>query len=66
MVKNYANVEKMFVVAKDVKNLLDELGETSFEPFKEEQEKGMISDVILEKQVIALNESFIYFLKGVS
>lgn len=36
MVKNYANVEKMFIVAKDVKKLLDELGETSFEPFKEE------------------------------
>jgi hypothetical protein len=26
MVKNYANVEEMFVVAKDVKKLLDELG----------------------------------------
>jgi hypothetical protein len=35
MVKNYANVEEMFVVAKDVKKLL-ELGETPFEPFKEE------------------------------
>jgi hypothetical protein len=35
MVKNYANVEEMFVDAKDVKKLL-ELGETPFEPFKEE------------------------------
>jgi hypothetical protein len=35
MVKNYVNVEEMFVVAKDVKKLLDELGETPFEPFKE-------------------------------
>ncbi len=66
MVKNYANVEEMFVVAKDVKKILDELGETPFEPFKEDQEEGMISNVILEKQVIALNGSFIYFLKGVS
>jgi hypothetical protein len=36
MVKNYVNVEKMFIVAKDVKKLLYELGETPFEPFKEE------------------------------
>ncbi len=36
MVKNYANVGEMFVVAKDVKKLLDELGETPFEHFKEE------------------------------
>ncbi len=67
MVKNYVNVEEMFVVAKDVKKLLDELGETPFEPFKEKQEEGMILHAILEKQVIiALNESFIYFLKCVS
>jgi hypothetical protein len=36
MVKNYANVEEMFVITKDVKKILDELGETPFEPFKEE------------------------------
>jgi hypothetical protein len=35
MVKNYANVEEMFIVAKDVKKLL-ELGEIPFELFKEE------------------------------
>jgi len=36
MVKNYANVEKMFIVGKDVKKLLYEFRETPFEPFKEE------------------------------
>lgn len=36
MVKNYANVEKMFVITKDVKKILIKLGETPFEPFKEE------------------------------
>ncbi len=49
MVKNYANVGEMFVVAKDVKKLLDELGETPFEHFKEEQEENMISNAILEQ-----------------
>jgi hypothetical protein len=36
MVKTYANVEEMLVVAKDVEKVLGELGETPFEPLKEE------------------------------
>ncbi len=64
MVKMYANVEEILATAKDVERVLGELGETSFEPFKEEQEEGMHNDTLLEKQVSALNESFINFLKG--
>ncbi len=40
MVRSYANIEKI-LVAKEVERVLGELGETPFEPFKEEQEEGM-------------------------
>jgi len=66
MVKTYANVEEILAIAKDVERVFGELGETSFEPLKEEQEEGMHNDTLLKKQVFALNESFITFLKGTS
>ncbi len=66
MVKTYANVEEILAIAKDVERVFGELGETSFEPLKEEQEEGMHNDTLLEKQVSTLNESFINFLKGTS
>jgi hypothetical protein len=47
MVRSYTNIEEMLVATKEAKRVLGELGETPFEPFKEEQEDGMISDVAL-------------------
>jgi hypothetical protein len=35
MVRTYANVEEILVVAKDIERIIVELGETPFEPFKE-------------------------------
>jgi hypothetical protein len=35
-VKTYANVEEMFVVAKNVERVFGEFSETPFEPFKDE------------------------------
>ncbi len=45
---------------------MGELGETPFEPFKEEQEEGMTIDISLDKQITTINESFIKFFKGTS
>jgi hypothetical protein len=36
MVRTYANVEEILATAKDVERVLGELGETPFEPLKEE------------------------------
>jgi len=47
MVKTYANVEEILAIAKDVERVFGELGETSFEPLKEEQEEGMHNDTLL-------------------
>ncbi len=50
--------------AVEVERVLGELGETSLEPLKEEQEEG-IEETIMEKQVNALNETLVNFFKGV-
>ncbi len=47
MVRSYTNIEEMLAATKKTKRVLGELGETPFEPLKEEQEDGMISDVAL-------------------
>jgi predicted aspartyl protease len=49
--------------ATELERVLGELGETPFEPLKEEQEEG-IAETMMEKQVIAFNNTFINFLKG--
>jgi len=66
VVRAYANVEKILTIAKNVLKIFGELGETPFEPLKEQQEEGMHNDTLLKKQVFTFNESFINFFKGTS
>jgi hypothetical protein len=51
----------MLVVVVEVEGMLVELGETTFESFKEKHEKGMMVALIMEKQVNVINESIIIF-----
>lgn len=64
MVITYTNVEKKLVVVKDVEKMFGNLGKIPFEPFKEEQEEGINTNIALEKQVTILNESFIKKIKS--
>jgi hypothetical protein len=66
MVRTYANVKEMLLVAKKVESVLGQSGEIPFEPLKEEQKESMHNDTMLEKHVRAFNESFINFFKGSS
>jgi hypothetical protein len=43
--------------------MLGELGETPFEPLKEEQEEGVV-ETLMEHQVAALNNTLINFFRG--
>ncbi len=49
--------------ATELERVLGELGETPFEPLKEEQEEG-IAETSMEHQVAALNNTLINFFKG--
>ncbi len=43
----------------EYEQMLGVLGKTTFEPLKKEQEDGIMTNVVVEKQVNFLNESFI-------
>jgi hypothetical protein len=63
VVKTFANIEELVGATTEVERVLGELGETSYEPLKEEQEEES-SQTIMEKQVTALNNILINFFKG--
>jgi hypothetical protein len=62
VVRTFADVEELVAAATELERVLGELGETPFEPLKEEQEEG-IEETMMEKQVSALNNTLVNFFK---
>jgi hypothetical protein len=46
--RTFANIEELVGAATELETMLGELGETPFEPLKEEQEEGD-SETLMEK-----------------
>ncbi len=63
MVRTFADIEELVGAATEVERVLGELGETPYEPLREEQEEET-SESNVEKQVSALNNTLINFFKG--
>jgi hypothetical protein len=63
VVRTFTDIEKLVGAAIELERVLGELGETPFEPLKEEQEEG-VSKTMMEKQVTALNNTLINFSRG--
>ncbi len=63
VVRVFANIEELVGAATKVERVLSELGETPYEPLREEQEEDT-SEANVEKQVAALNNTLISFFKG--
>jgi len=63
VVRVFADIEELVGAAIEVERVLGELGETPFEPLKEEQEEGT-EETVMEKQVVTLNNTLINFFKG--
>jgi len=62
-VRNFADIKELVGAASEVERVLGELGETPFEPLKEEQEER-IAKTSMEHQVATLNDTLINFFKG--
>jgi hypothetical protein len=62
-VRTFADIEELVGAAVEVEGVLAELGETPYEPLREEQEENA-SESNVEKQVAALNNTLINFFKG--
>jgi hypothetical protein len=63
VVRTFTDIEELVGVAMELERVLGELGETLYEPLREEQEEET-SEAMMEKQVTALNNTLINFLKG--
>ncbi len=63
VVRVFADIEELVGAATKVERVLGELGETPYEPLREEQEEGT-SENNVEKQVTAFNNTLINFFKG--
>jgi len=62
VVQTFTDIEELIGAATELEQVLGELGETPFEPLKEEQEEE-VAEAIMEKQVAALNNAFVSFFK---
>jgi hypothetical protein len=63
VVRVFADIEELVGAAIEVERVLGELGETPYEPLREEQEEDT-SESTVENQVTALNNTLINFFKG--
>ncbi len=61
MVRVFADIEELVAAAIEVERVLGELGETPFEPLKEEREEEMTG---IDNPIAALNDALINFLEG--
>jgi len=62
IVRTFADIEELVGAATELERVLGELGETPFEPLKEEQEEE-VAETIMEKQVAVLNNALVSFFK---
>jgi hypothetical protein len=63
VVRIFVDIEEVVGAATELERVLGELGETPFEPLKEEHDEG-VAETMMEKHVNALNDTLINFLKG--
>ncbi|CAM6077267.1 unnamed protein product [Sphagnum tenellum] len=63
VVQTFADIEELVGAASELERVLGKLGETPFEPLKEEQEEGA-AEASMGHQVVALNDTLINFFKG--
>jgi len=63
VVRTFTDIEELVGATIELERVLGELGETPYEPLREEQEEET-SETMMEKQVMALNNTLINFFKG--
>jgi len=63
VVRTFTDIEELIGAATELERILGELGETPYEPLREEQEEET-SETMMEKQVTTLNNTLINFFMG--
>jgi hypothetical protein len=61
VVRTYTDIEEMVIAIIDIDNVLRDLGETPYDPLKEEKDEDAIGESFIDKQLSMLNETLIHF-----
>jgi hypothetical protein len=65
VVRTYIDIEEVVVATAKIDRVLGKLGETPYEPMKEEHDETMFRKSTIDRQLHVLNETFInFFGKG--
>jgi hypothetical protein len=63
VVRTYTDMEEMVIVATKIEKVLGDLGETPYDPLREEKDEDVTSESSTDKQLSMLNETLIHFFK---
>ncbi len=61
MVRTYIDIDEMVIVAIKIEKVLGNLGQTPYDPLKEEKDEDTIGKSFTNKQLLVLNEILIFF-----
>jgi hypothetical protein len=63
VVRTYTDIDEMVSAATKIKKVLGNLGETPYDPLKEEKDEDVIGEPSRDKQLSMLNEILIHFFR---
>ncbi len=63
VVRTYTDIENMVVATIEIERVLGDLGETPYDPFREEKDEDVTGESSTDKQLSMLNETLIHFFK---
>jgi len=63
VVRTYRDIKEMVLATIEIEGVLGDLGETPYDPFKEENDEDTTGESSTNKQLIVLNETSIHFFR---
>ncbi len=61
MVRTYIDIEEMLITTIEIERVLGDLGETPYDPLREEKDEDATGESSIDKQLLVLNETLIHF-----
>jgi hypothetical protein len=65
VIKTYTNIKEMVTTATEIKRVPRDLGETPYDPLREEKDEDAVGESFINKHLSVLNETLIQFFYGI-
>jgi hypothetical protein len=65
VVRTYTYIEEMVIATLKIERVLGDLGETPYDPFREEKDEDVTRKSSTYKQLLVLNETLIHFFREI-